>query len=106
MVDCGCTRWTARSSDRHESVIRLQRCSEVIREDLGPDTMLYHPGREAIPHVLDQPSAILWDCLEKARTTSPEQVLRDAGCQAEADVSADVTRIVDELREAGLIAEV
>ena len=87
-------------------MLRLHRRPDVRRRDLGSETMLFDPSREAL-HVLNVTSAFLWDLLAQERDLAElERALRDKfEVPPGADVTADVRRIVGELRAAGLIEE-
>ena len=88
----------------HQSMLRIKRRGEVERRVLGPDVMLYKPGRGEV-HVLNATSAYVWDLLAVGRDAGEvESALREAfAVPAAADVGADVARVLAEFRAADLV---
>lgn len=88
------------------SELRIRRRSEIVRREVGNEVLLFDPRDDSL-HVLNATAAVLWERLDGVRSLAELTAhLRDSfAVDAEADVEADVRRIVRELRQRDLVIE-
>lgn len=81
-----------------------KRKSEIVIEELGGETLLYHPENRAV-HVLNDTAKLIWDLCDGAHTVAEiERSIRDAFSVPETeDVQQDVLNTLALFNAKGLL---